>query len=451
MWHDVERGATDDWRPSREPRLTLMVTPHVRALLGLADFRALLRIRLVGQISDGLLQAGLVGVVLFAPERAPSPTRIAVGFAVLLLPFCLVAPFAGVLLDRWSRVRVLAWANLARALLIMVTAVATAVSAPEGVIFGSALVTIGLNRLVLAALGASLPRTVPTDLLVSANALAPTLGTVATVAGAGLGLVLRSSLDASGDAAPFAAAALGYLFAVLATRSFAAAALGPDEGGAAGARTPRPTILAGAWADICSGATHIAGSIPARRALGVMAANRLLFGAFTVWTVIVIRFRLEGTSSDEGSALAALAGIAVAVGLGLLVAAVSAPALVRRRGPRRTVAVALTVAAFGAFVPLLELRLGAYLASWVLIGAGAQMLKITVDTVLQRTVVDDMRGRVFIAYDIVFNVAFVVGGAVVAALPLSMLGGVGTAAVVGVGYLLLGSAAWRPSQGRSAH
>ena len=69
-----------------------MNAPHLRALAGLAPFRSLLRIRLVGQVSDGLLQAGLVGVVLFAPERAPSPTRIALGFAVLLLPFCLVAP-----------------------------------------------------------------------------------------------------------------------------------------------------------------------------------------------------------------------------------------------------------------------------------------------------------------------------------------------------------------------
>lgn len=441
---------TDIWRDRQAPRLAAMIAPHLRALSRLAAFRALLRVRLVGQVSDGLLQAGLVGVVLFAPERAPSPTRIAVGFAVLLLPFCLVAPIAGVLLDRWSRVRVLAWANLARALLITVTAVATAVTAPELVIFGSALVALGLNRLILAALGASLPRTVSTDLLVFGNALAPTLGTAATVAGAGIGLALRGSLDVAGDAAPFAAAAIGYLLAVLATRPFARDALGPLENSLDddSAGSPHQTsVLASSWADIRSGVTHIAASAPATRALTVMAANRLLFGAFTVWTVIVIRFQLHGTSSDEESALAALAAVALAVGLGLLAAAVSAPALVRRRGARSTATIALCVAAIGALIPLVAVRLGAFLVAWLLIGAGAQMLKITVDTVLQRAVDDDIRGRVFIAYDIVFNVAFVLGAATVAVLPMSSLVGAGAATVIGAGYLILAGAARWPTVG----
>jgi MFS family permease len=186
-----------------------------------------------------------------------------------------------------------------------------------------------------------------------------------------------------------------------------------------------------------------------------MAANRLLFGAFTVWTVIVIRFQLHGTSGDEENALAALGAVALAVGMGLLAAALTAPLLVRRRGSHLTATVALTVAACGALIPLVAVRLGAFLVAWLLIGAGAQMLKITVDTVLQRAVDDDMRGRVFIAYDIVFNVAFVLGAAAVAVVPMSTLVGVGAGvgAVIGAGYLLLAGAAWRPSTGhrRAAH
>lgn len=423
-----------------------MSAAHLRALAGLAAFRSLLRIRLVGQFSDGLLQAGLVGVVLFAPERAPSPTRIALGFAVLLLPFCLVAPLAGVLLDRWSRVMVLAWANVARALLITVTAVATAVSAPETVIFVGALVAIGLNRLVLAALGASLPRTVPQGLLVSGNALGPTLGTAATVVGAGIGLALRGTLDATGDAAPFAAAAAGYLLAVLTTRSFARDSLGPDafdarDGSPQGSQA---SVVRVAWDDVWSGSVQIAQSRPARRALGAMGANRVLFGAFTVWTVIVIRFHLKATSGDEVHALAALGGVALAIGLGLVVAAVGAPPLVRARGPRAATTIALMVAGVGAVMPLLSLRLGALLVAWVLIGAGGQLLKITVDTVLQQAVDDDLRGRIFATYDIVFNAAFVVGVTLVAVLPMAVLAGTATAAAVGVTYLALAAVAWRP-------
>ena len=90
-------------------------SPRSASLLGLRGFRRLLLVRLVGQFGDGLLQVGLTSFVFFSPERAATPARIAAGFAVLLLPFCLVGPFAGVLLDRWSRQRILLVTNLVRA------------------------------------------------------------------------------------------------------------------------------------------------------------------------------------------------------------------------------------------------------------------------------------------------------------------------------------------------
>lgn len=337
---------------------------------------------------------------------------------------------AGVVLDRWSRVRVLALANLTRALLITVTAVAAATSAPELLIFSSALIAVALNRLILAALGASLPRTVPAGLLVSGNALAPTLGTAATVAGAGIGLALRGSLEGAGDAAPFAAAAVGYLAAVLATHSFTRDALGPDA-----ASTPLTT----AWRDVREGVAAIWASQAATRALLLMGANRLLFGAFTVWTVLVIRFHLDDIFGEQGeqAALAALAGVALAVGLGLIGAALSTPVLVRRCGARTAATVAMTVAALGAFTPLVGMQLGAFLVGWLWLGAGAQVLKITVDTVLQGAIDDALRGRAFIAYDIVFNVAFVFGAVAVALLPASVLPGVAISAGVGLTYLVL--------------
>lgn len=416
-----------------------MTAPRLRALLERSAFRALLRVRLVGQVSDGLLQAGLVGVVLFAPERGVSPARVALGFAVLLLPFCLVAPLAGVLLDRWSRVRVLAWANISRSLLLTVTALAAAASA-DTLVFGCALVAIGINRLVLAALGTSLPRTVPAELLVSGNALAPTLGTAATVVGAAAGLALRGWLDPLGMAAPFAAAAAGYLVAAVATRSFTSTQLGPVTQPLV---SPHLGVFHTAWADVRSGARHIAASGPARRALAVMAGNRVLFGCFTVWTVLLIRFHLDATRADEQNALAALGATALSLGLGLVAAALAAPPLVRRHGPRRSVAVALALAAVGGVLPVRSPELGTLLVAWVFIGAGAQVLKITVDTVLQRALGDDVRGRVFVAYDIVFNVAFVIGVTAVAVLPTALVAGAAVPIMVAVAYAIAGTATWR--------
>jgi MFS family permease len=391
-------------------------------------FRALLRVRLLGQLADGLLQAGLVGVVLFAPEQAPSPTRIVLGFAVLLVPFCVVAPLVGVLLDRWSRARALTWANLARAALLAVTALATAADAGDVLVFGAALLALGVNRLVLAALGAGLPRT-----------LAPTLGTAATVIGAGTGLALRGASESYGDAAPFALAALTYLLAAGGAAVFGVSELGPDA-----SERRAGAVVHTAWRDVVVGMQQLWQIDPARRSLLLMGAQRVCFGALTLWTVTLIRFRLPETRADEGLAVAALAAVALMAGVGLVSAAAITPSLVRRHGARRAASVALVVAATGGLIPVVGERVGSLLLLWTFVGFGAQAVKITLDTVLQRSVRDELRGRVFIAYDIVFNLAFVIGAA--AAVPMAATGVV-VPIIVAVGYAALALGV-RPARGR---
>src|SRR4051794_40849487 len=97
-----------------------------RRLLAIGEFRRLLFSRFSSQWGDGLFQTGLAGAVVFNPERAVSPEEIAAGFVVLLLPYSLIGPFAGALLDRWDRRRVLVGANLLRGALIAVSAVCVA-------------------------------------------------------------------------------------------------------------------------------------------------------------------------------------------------------------------------------------------------------------------------------------------------------------------------------------
>src|SRR6266516_6677674 len=89
---------------------------HLRAALRRPDFRRLFAVRLLGQFGDGVFQASLAGAVLFNPERAAHAADVAAGFAVVLLPYSLVGPFAGVLLDRWWRQRVMVISNVLRAI-----------------------------------------------------------------------------------------------------------------------------------------------------------------------------------------------------------------------------------------------------------------------------------------------------------------------------------------------
>ena len=90
-----------------------------RSVRALPDFWRLLEVRAVSQFGDGLFQAGLAGAILFNPERAATPWAVAGAFAVLYLPYSLLGPFAGALLDRWDRRLVLVGANSGRLALVV--------------------------------------------------------------------------------------------------------------------------------------------------------------------------------------------------------------------------------------------------------------------------------------------------------------------------------------------
>src|SRR5699024_11949381 len=91
------------------------------------------------------------GFVFFNPEQHTSAWAVAAAFAVLLLPFSVVAPFAGVLIDRWPRRQVLLFSALIKAALGVLSAVLVAQGAgPE--FFIAALLVLSVNRFFLSGL-----------------------------------------------------------------------------------------------------------------------------------------------------------------------------------------------------------------------------------------------------------------------------------------------------------
>jgi MFS family permease len=69
----------------------------------------------MGQFTDGIFQSALASFILFSPERQASALNAALAFAVVLLPYSLIGPMVGTILDRFSRQRAIFFANLARA------------------------------------------------------------------------------------------------------------------------------------------------------------------------------------------------------------------------------------------------------------------------------------------------------------------------------------------------
>jgi MFS family permease len=152
----------------------------------------------MGQFTDGVFQSALASFVLFSPERQPDAKSAAAAFAVVLLPYSLIGPFVGTILDRVSRQRVILFANLFRALTLIFIAglVRNGATGIELTIF--VLLAFGVNRLILAGLSAGLPLLINLDgvegrnNLVSVNATAVTGGTVFVVIGGGVGIGIRT-------------------------------------------------------------------------------------------------------------------------------------------------------------------------------------------------------------------------------------------------------------------
>jgi MFS family permease len=199
-------------------------------LLRRGDFRRLFAVRLSSQFGDGVFQVALASYVLFSPERAPDAAAIAGLFAVSLLPFSILGPFTGVLLDRWSRRQILFGANVTRAALVLVVASIVALDNTGLPFYLTVLLTLGVNRFLLSGLSAGLPHVVETDELVMANAVTPTSGTAFFLIGGGVGAGIKLVTDS--DLAVLGTTSAIYLGAALLALRLGRRQLGPDLTGA---------------------------------------------------------------------------------------------------------------------------------------------------------------------------------------------------------------------------
>ncbi|MDT7782209.1 MAG: hypothetical protein QOF58_628 [Pseudonocardiales bacterium] len=381
---------------------TLAVERHhwgSRRFLGIPEYRRLLATRLTSQWGDGLFQAGLAGAVLFNPERQADPAAIAAGFAVLLLPYSLIGPFTGALLDRWDRKKVIVVANVSRAIFVLLTALAVGAGLSGIPLYISALVVMGIGRFVGSGLSASLPHVVHEDHLVEANALATTAGAITAVIGAACAIGFRTVLGAGdgGSGWTTSIALVGMLASAFIASRFKTGVLGPDE-----VDEPHSAVKAVARG-LLDGAKATWHTPNVAAGLAALLAHRAAFGISLMVTLLLMRYSLE----DVGILKAGIGGlgeVAVAGGAGILIAGILTDRIVDRFGVRATICGALLLTAAAQIGLGLPMTLPTILAaSFVIIFAG-QIVKLCVDTAVQHDVGDEVRGRVFALYDTLFNI-----------------------------------------------
>ncbi|MDT5388367.1 MAG: hypothetical protein QOE04_2008 [Mycobacterium sp.] len=410
-----------------------------RSVRALPEFWRLLELRAVSSLGDGLFQGGLVGALLFNPDRATGPWEIAGDFAVLFLPYSLLGPFAGALLDRWDRRGVLIGANLARLVLMVAVALILAFGAADGWVLLGALVVNGFTRFVSSGLSAALPHVVPRDQVVAMNSVQNATGAAALFIGAIFMLVPRWLFGAgdSGSAAVIFLAATQVALALFLSVRFTPRVLGPDDTARAVHGSVAYAVATG-WG---YGLRTVLGVQSVAATLSGVVAHRIVFGINTLLILVLVRH--TGSASVAGLGVAAL--FAASAGIGAFLANFLTPAAVRRWGRYATANVALALAAviqLGAA----GLDLPVMVTCGFLLGAAGQVVKLCADSAMQLDVDDALRGHVFTVQDSLFWVAFV--GSVAACAAVIPADGHSPALVVAGAAVYLVGLAMHASVGR---
>lgn len=405
-----------------------------RSVRALPEFRRLLELRLVSQFGDGLFAAGLAGAILFNPDRAVGPWEIAGSFAALYLPYSLLGPFAGALLDRWDRRLVLVGANIGRLLLVLIVAALLESGAVGLTILVAALIITGFTRFVSSGLSAALPHVAPREQVVSMNSVATATGMVAAFLGAAFMLLPRwlFGADDAGAAAIILIVAAPVAIALWLSWRFPPHLLGPDDSVQAVHGSVAYAVATG-WVH---GLRTVAKVPTVAATLAGLAAHRMVLGINSLLVLVIVRH--TDVPQVEVAGLGTAAVFALAVGGGAFLAAVVMPAAAARWGRYATANGALAVAAVIQLAGS-TLALPMMVVCGFALGLAGQVVKLCVDSAMQLDVDDALRGHVFAVQDALFWMSFILA-ITLAASVIPPDGHQPELALAGVGVYLVGLA-----------
>jgi len=414
----------------------------LRTVLAEGNFRRLFATRLVSQTGDGIITAGVGTYVFFNASSFPSPAAGAAAFTVLYLPYSLIGPFAGVLIDRWSRRQILVWSALLRFAFVALAAALMAAGDRGVPLYVAVLLVLGVNRFFLSSLSAALPHVVAEDKLVMANSVSPTAGGImATIGGVvALGLNVATGNTERGAAITVLVGGGCYVAASVVAATMRRDLLGPVR--APGQPPPGPLLseLGSVAAGLADGARYVLRQRGPAAALGATGAFSFLFGPLFLMTILL--YRNYFYTSSAGAAEGHIGTLVVVSGIGYFCAALVTPAATRRLSKPAWITLLLAASAVVTATLGETFVQAAYLAVGFFLYLTRQGVAISATTVLQEEVDDAYRGRVFAFYDMMFNVTFVIGAAIGSAFMPADGRSPAIVGVVAAGYAVAAAAYW---------
>jgi len=352
----------------------------------------------------------LVALLVFVYQTTKSPFLLALVGAARTVPAVVLSIPAGFVVDRVDRRRLLLGTDLIRAGLMVVIGSLVLIGAPIATVVGIGLFSSVFTTLNRPAFGAYLPSLVRDETeLGPANSAWSSLDSAAFIVGPAIAGLL---VAAGGAAAAFFLNGLSFLavaLIVLTLPSERRSAKATEEGG--------PAMVGGT--SLRAVVNRIAGPMI------LDVSSSFVFGGVGVLIVILATDTLAGGAAATGYLNAAF-------GVGGLAGAFVAGMLFTRR-PAYALFVGVVLSTFGLIGLGFATTLSVALVTIALAILGTAIVEVVAVTLLQASVPDSFRGRVFGALQSLSMAAFGLGSFV---LPL-LAGAIGTTLVLGGGGLFL--------------
>jgi MFS family permease len=399
---------------------------------GGSGLAALIETHALQSAGDATVTVALAGSLFFSVPTHEARSRVALYLLVTMLPFAVVAPILGPLLDRFRRGRRIALAvtMLARAVLALVIGHSLShgdqPSAAQALtLYPAALGVLVASKAYGIARSAAVPRLVPDGMtLVQANSRLTLAGVIAPAVAGSVAVAVATTL---GHRTELFLGAVVYVIAAITTTRLPASADGV--------------------ADVAGGAVSTGGLVrigkignDVRRALQSAAALRWLSGFMLLFGAFLVRVHpLGGLSAN-----ACLGALAVGIGAGNVLGTTLGPRTATIAAGRLSVALlAATTAA--CIVATFDFGLFAVFALALVAAAAAAVSKLALDATIQRQINDEVRTSMFARSETTLQLSWVVGGAVGILLPTNASLGFAVAAAV-LGASLAVALGFRPKR-----
>ena len=357
-----------------------------RALFNNRPFITLWSGQILSQVADKVLFILLISLLVdYKSPVAMKNSMRSVLMVAVTLPAILFGSAAGIFVDRYDKRQILWISNLMRGLLILLIPVL-----PKQFLI---LLIIGFSESVLTqffapAEQAAIPLLVKHENLMSANALFTTTMLGSMIVGFAVGeplLSLAGSLG--GDYGPeiavggFYILAAGVLYLIPLKEQ----------------RKAKPLVAVHPWSDFKAGLKYLRKN---RLVSNAMLQLTILYSAFAALTVLAINLAQEiGLKSTQFGFLLAAAGVGMIFGAAIL----GHWGDRFHHKPLPLIGFLSMGFVLGAFTFTQQLWLG--LALSALLGLGASMIGVPMQTLIQQQTPEDMRGKVFGFQNNIVNIA----------------------------------------------